>query len=99
MKCNKCNKSMKYAKGLKFNEYKVDGWVCPCGEIYYNPGQAQKILLLNKLKKDAIRAKLGKIRSNLILRLPKDIETALDLEKGEDVLIKVEDNGMKIVPV
>jgi hypothetical protein len=84
---------------MKFNEYKVGGWVCSCGEIYYNPEQAQKILLLNKLKKAAIRAKLGKIRSNLILRLPKDIETALDLEKGEDVLIKVEDKGMKIVPV
>ena len=99
MKCNKCNKPMKYVKGLKFNEYKADGWVCPCGEIYYNPKQAQKILLLNRLKKESIRAKLGKIRSNLILRLPKDVETALDLEKGEDVLIKVEDKGIKIVPV
>ena len=90
---------MKYAKGLKFNEYKVDGWVCPCGEVYYNPEQAQKILLLNKLKKKAIRAKLGRIRSNLIVRVPKDVETALGLEKGEEVLIKVEDNGMKIVPL
>ena len=99
MKCNKCKKSMKYAKGLKFNEYKVDGWVCPCGEVYYNPEQAQKILLLNKLKKKAIRAKLGRIRSNLIVRVPKDVETALGLEKGEEVLIKVEDNGMKIVPL
>ncbi|MBI5872415.1 AbrB/MazE/SpoVT family DNA-binding domain-containing protein [archaeon] len=98
MKCHKCNKPMKYVKGLKFNEYKLDGWVCPCGEVYYNPEQAQKILLLNKLKKEVIRAKLGKIRSNLILRLPKDVEIALDLEKGEDVLIKIEDKSMKIVP-
>lgn len=98
MKCHKCGKKMKYVKGMKFNEYNIDGWKCSCGEIYYNPEQAQKILLLNKLKKEVIRAKLGKIRSNLILRLPKDIETALDLEKGEDVLIKVEDKGFKIVP-
>ena len=89
---------MKYVKGMKFNEYKIDGWKCSCGEIYYNPEQAQKILLLNKLKKETIRAKLGKIRSNLILRLPKDVETALNLEKGEDVLIKVEGKGFKIVP-
>ena len=99
MRCHKCNKPMKYVKGMKFNEYIIDGWKCSCGEIFYNPEQAQKILLLNKLKKAAIRAKLGKIRSNLILRLPKDVETALDLEKGEDVLITVEDKGMKIVPV
>lgn len=89
---------MKYVKTMKFNEYKIDGWKCPCGEIYYNPEQAQKILLLNKLKKEEIRAKLGKIRSNLILRLPKDIERALGLEKGEEVLIKVEDHGFKIMP-
>ena len=89
---------MKFIKGIKFNEYKIDGWKCACGEIYYKPEQAQKVLLLNKLKKESIRAKLGKIRSNLILRLPKDIETALDLEKGEDVLIKVEGHGFKIVP-
>ena len=98
MKCHKCDKKMKYVKGMQFNEYKIDGWKCSCGEIYYNPEQAQKILLLNKLKKETIRAKLGKIRSNLILRLPKDIERALNLEKGEDVIIKVEVNGFKIVP-
>ena len=99
MKCYKCGKPMKHFKGMKFNDHKIDGWKCSCGEVYYNPEQAQKILLLNKLKKEVIRAKLGKIRSNLILRLPKDIERALNLEKGEDVLIKVEGNGLKIVPV
>lgn len=98
MKCHKCNKIMKYIKGMKFNEYEVDGWQCSCGEIYYNPEQAQKILLLNKLKKGIIKAKLGRIRSNLILRLPKDIEYALSLEKGKKVLIKVEDKGVRIIP-
>ncbi|MBW2977138.1 AbrB/MazE/SpoVT family DNA-binding domain-containing protein [Candidatus Woesearchaeota archaeon] len=98
MRCHKCGKTMKYAGGMKFNEYKIGGWKCACGEVYYNPEQAQKILLLNKLRKEAIRAKLGKIRSNLILRLPKDVENALDLEKGEDVLIKVEGKGFRIIP-
>lgn len=90
---------MKYVKSMKFNEYSIDGWKCSCGETFYNPEQAQKILLLNKLKKESIRAKLGKIRSNLILRLPKDVETALNLEKGEDVLVKVEEKGFKVVPI
>ena len=89
---------MKLTKGIEFNKHKIDGWKCSCGEIYFNPEQAQKILLLNQLKKEAIKAKLGKIRSNLILRLPKDIERAFDLEKGEDVLIKVEGTGFKISP-
>lgn len=98
MKCHKCGKKMVFVKGMKFNEYHIEGWKCSCGEVYYEPKQAQKILLLNKLKKEAMRVKLGKIRSNLIVRLPKDLENALDLQKGEDVLIKVEDNGFKVVP-
>jgi len=98
MKCHKCGKSMVFVKGINFNEYKIGGWKCSCGEIYYEPEQAQKILLLNKLKKETIRAKLGKIRSNLIVRLPKDLENALSLQKGEDVLIKVEDHGFRVVP-
>ena len=39
---------MEYVKRMKFNEYKIDGWKCSCGEIYYNPEQAQKILSQNK---------------------------------------------------
>ena len=85
-------------KGMDFNSYKIDGWKCSCGEIYYNPEQAQKILVLNKLKQHAPKVKLGKIRSNLIIRVPTDLEYALNLEKGEDVLIKVEDEGFKVVP-
>ena len=99
MKCHKCRKIMKYAKGIAFNEYRIDGWKCSCGEIYYEPEQAQRILLLNKLKKETIRATLGKIKSNLIVRLPRDVGYALGLVKGEDVLIKVEEHGLKIEPV
>lgn len=99
MKCHKCSKQMKYVKGIEFNRYKIDGWKCSCGETYFNPEQAQKILLLNKLKKEAIKAKLGKIRSNLILRLPKSTEKALNLKEGEEVLIKIKDNGLSITPI
>lgn len=98
MKCPKCDKKMKYVKNLKFNDYNIDGWKCACGEIYYNPEQAQKILLLNQLKKESIKAKLGKVRSNLILRLPKNVEKALNLEKGESVIIKIEDNTFRVIP-
>ncbi len=98
MKCHKCGKIMKYSKGIKFNRFTIDGWKCSCGEIYYNPEQAQRILLLNKLKKEVLKAKLGRMRSNLILRLPKDLERALTLKKGNEVVIQVDDQGFRIVP-
>ena len=99
MKCNNCGKKMQYSNELNFNAGKIAGWSCNCGEVYYDPAQAQKILLLNKLKKEAIKTKLGQIRSNLILRLPKGVEDALGLQKGKSVLIQVEDRGFKVVPV
>ena len=96
MKCQKCGKKMLYVKELRFNKYKIGGWKCSCGEVYYNPEQAQKILLLNKLRKETIKAKLGRVRSNLILRLPKEVQTALGLEKGEEVLtFFTEETGRK----
>ena len=98
MKCHRCSKEMKYQKGLKFNEYAIDGWKCSCGEIYYNPEQAQGILLLNKLQKENIRAKLGKNKTNLIVRVPKEIENALHLKKGEEVIIKVKEKCFTIIP-
>lgn len=99
MKCNTCEKKMTYTKSIDFNGFKIDGYRCICGEIYFDPEQAQRVLLLNKLKKEAIKSKLGKIRSNLIVRLPQDISTALSLHKGEEVLLTIEDKGIKVAPV
>lgn len=80
---------MKFVKGIDFNNYKIDGWKCSCGEVYFDPKQAQRILLLNKLKKESIKVKLGRVRSNLILRVPKSVEEALGLKKGKEVNLKV----------
>ncbi|HLC33055.1 MAG TPA: AbrB/MazE/SpoVT family DNA-binding domain-containing protein [Candidatus Nanoarchaeia archaeon] len=99
MKCQNCLKKMGAAKAMEFNGFKIDGYQCACGEVYFDPDHAQRVLLLNKLQKRLVKAKLGRIRSNLILRLPKDIETALQLEQGEEVVLKVESDGLKILPV
>jgi|SRR3989338_6355732 len=99
MKCHKCDKTMQYIKEMNFDKYKIDGWKCTCGEIYYDSEQAQEVLLTNRLKKERIKTKLGKIRSNLIIRVPKDIENALGLEKGSDVLIKIESRSLRITPI
>jgi len=89
MKCVSCGKTAKPAK-LSFQGQKIDGWKCGCGEEYFDPNQAQRILLLNQVRKENFRVKVGKVRSNLILRIPKRIADALELKDGEEVTIKVE---------
>lgn len=99
MKCT-CGAIAKYKKGLVFNGYKIDGWVCSkCKEVYYHPEQVQRILLLNKLKHKIVITKLGQVRSNLIWRIPKDMQSALGLEKGEEIAAQLEDNAIKLKPV
>ena len=96
MKCV-CGALAEYKKDLKFNGFKVDGWICrKCKELYYHPEQIQKILLLNKLRKQKLLTKLGQIRSNLIVRVPREVGEALSLRKGERVEIKIEGGGMRI---
>lgn len=85
MKCV-CGKIAQYNRNMKFNGYGIDGWECKsCGEAYYNPEKAEKILLLNKLKKHKFHLKLSKVKSNLILRIPKEVSEALNLKKSQEV--------------
>lgn len=98
MKCRTCKKMMKYSKDLRFNEFKMSGYYCTCGEEYYDSECAQRVLIMNKLRKQVLRAKLGRIKSNLILRVPKEIETILNLHEGEHVRLKLERDGLKVIP-
>lgn len=84
MKCV-CGKIAEYKPNLKFNQFDIDGWVCSCGEIFYNPEKAEKILLINKLKKAKYNLILGQSKSNLILRIPKEVGEVLELSKGDEV--------------
>ena len=94
-----CGKIAEPKKNLSFNGYKLDGWKCSCGEIYYEPEQAQRILLINKLRKAKIKVKLGRIKSNLILRIPKDIEKAIGLNKGDKLEIQLKDDKILLSSV
>ncbi len=89
LKCISCGKSAKETK-LRFQGNDITGWKCSCGEEYFNPDEAQRILLLNKILKKQFEVKLGKIRSNLIIRIPTELARALGLEKGEKVTIKAD---------
>ncbi len=80
-----CGKIAQHKERLKFNSYELDGWECSCGEVYYNPEKAEKILLFNKLQKMKYHLKLSKVKSNLILRIPKEVGDALNLENGDEI--------------
>lgn len=90
IKCTSCNKIAKPTK-LRFQGKDINGWKCSCGEEYFDPDEAQKILLLNKILKKRYEVKIGKIRSNLIIRIPTELAEALSLHKGEKVTIKADD--------
>ena len=93
MECVSCGKIAKKAK-LRFQGTKIDGWKCSCGEDYFDPVQAQRILLLNKILTKEYKIKLGQIRSNLIIRIPTELAEALGLQKGENVLLKAEGSNI-----
>ena len=46
-----------------FQGSKISGWKCvKCGEVYYDPIQAQRILLRHKLEHEELEAKLGRVK-------------------------------------
>lgn len=99
LKCA-CGKIAEPVKGLKFNQHKIDGWKCKhCGESYFDPIQAERILLLNKLKNHKFRLKLNQVRSNLILRIPKKVGEMMGLKDGSEVEFSIKDQDNIIISV
>ena len=90
MKCT-CGKIAKYVEELTFNNHTIDGWKCECGEVYYNPEKAERILLINKLKKVKYHLKLNRVKSNLILRIPKEVSDVLNLHEGNQMELGLRD--------
>lgn len=93
-----CGKKAQYTKNLRFNGYTIDGWKCKhCGEEYYEPVKSNLILKINKLKKHKFHLKLSKVKSNLILRIPKEVSDVLGLHKGEEVEFGLNENNEMVV--
>ncbi len=90
MVCVTCGKTAKRAK-LRFQGAEIDGWRCSCGEEYFDPEQAQRVLLFNKILTKEYKIKLGQIRSNLIVRIPTELAEVLGLHKGEKVLLRADE--------
>jgi len=45
-----------------------------------------------------VTRKIGQVGGSLVLRIPRSVEEALNLEKGEDVRIMVENKKMIVQP-
>lgn len=88
--CTRCKIIMK-RRELLIEGMKVRGWECSrCAETVLHSEDAQKMLVLNKLKK-GITVKIGKLGQSLIVRFPKEIIDFYHIKKGEDLTLKAED--------
>lgn len=88
-KCTKCNVVMK-RKDMIVEGEKVRGWECvKCDETVLHPQDAQRMLLLSKLKR-GMTVKIGELGKSLVVRIPKEVATLCKLSKGEQITIKAE---------
>lgn len=84
-----CGTVMK-KKTFALDGIKVRGWECPkCDESVLHPHDAQRVFVLNKLKR-GIPVKVGELGNSLIMRIPKEIAEFYNLSKGEAVMFKAE---------
>ena len=97
MKCFKCGSEVK-ADRREFNimGFKVGGWKCPkCREEYYEGDDINKVFVYNKLKK-GIPVKVGALGNSLVMRLPKEVSSVLEIKKGQEVILRVRDNELVV---
>jgi len=95
MKCVVCGRTALPTK-LRFQGTEIDGWKCKCGEEYFEPEMAERILLLNKIRKQKVQVKVGQVRSNMILRIPKAMADALGIKKGDVVTLTLGEHDIKV---
>ena len=94
--CTRCSSPMRkthfVVEGLK-----VRGWECSkCKDAVLHPEDAQRTLLLSKLKR-GLSVKIGELGSSLVVRIPKEEAKLYKLSKGEHVTIRAEsDNKLEL---
>jgi len=91
-----CGKIAKSAK-TKYLGHEINCWKCSCGEKYYNPLLTEKLRLLNQLKNKKFEMKVGKIRSNLIIRIPKEIGDLLGMKEGDTIGLTAKPDKIELI--
>ncbi len=94
MKCE-CGKEMREIES-EFKGFKIKGWSCECGEELLDPVQVNAVLKLRKLIKEGIRARVGRVGNNLVVRLPKAIESVCNIKEGDLVSIEPSDSVLVV---
>ena len=88
-KCTKCNSSMR-KKSLVVEGTNIRGWECvKCKDTVLHPEDAQKMLVLSKLKR-GLSVKIGELGKSLVVRIPKEVAKLYKLSKGEQLTMKAE---------
>ncbi|PIU21426.1 MAG: hypothetical protein COT15_02250 [Candidatus Diapherotrites archaeon CG08_land_8_20_14_0_20_34_12] len=81
-----CGKTAKQ-KDFNVQGFQVKGWQCPsCKRIEYSD-DINKVLVIRKLQKNPIIAKIGILGESKIVRLPKQLDEIMLIKKGELVEI------------
>lgn len=93
--CQACDGHMK--KGfVKMEGMKVRAWKCvKCGETDLHPEDAQRMLVLNKMK-HGIPVKVGELGESLIIRFPKEVAEFYNISKGEEVTLKAGNKKLEL---
>jgi len=85
-----CGEKAMSRKKFTIEGVEVRGWECKhCNETALHSEDAQKVLVLNKLKK-GIPVKVGELGESLIIRFPKELAEYYKIEKGENLILKAE---------
>ena len=95
LKCYRCGQWARPAK-LRIDGHEIRGWKCDCGEEYLHPDDAERLLLMNKAKREKMQTKVSKIGNSYSVRIPKAIVDALKL-KGKVLSIRLEPGRLVLV--
>jgi hypothetical protein len=72
---------------VRLQGIRVRAWRCPkCKEEAFHPIDAQKALLISKLKKIGIEVKVGELKEGPYVRFPKELSSVI--KKGDIALIQ-----------
>ena len=94
IQCPVCKKRTK-PRIYVFDGIKVRGSRCPeCGEKYYDGGDMNVVLTINKLKSKGLYGVVIKTGNSFGIRLPKPIINIMGLNKGDKVNFKFESNRL-----
>jgi len=94
MKCG-CGEKMEKKK-LKIDGMQVRAWYCgECKEEVLHPADAQKVLVLNKLRHGR-PVKVGSLGKRLVVTIPSELARYLSIKKGSMVNAKL-NNDREIV--